>query len=345
MQVHTLPPKKGGRGGPAVQACSCKPNADGRCCLAATCGCSKAALGCSPKCGCRGFVLVCGNKAGPPLDKPAAKQAVEPPAKKAKAAPAPFAGAGHRLADGPFELAAAPDRSRFLAALEASQVPKPAPAPEPAPLPAAAEEDVIVISDDDDDAPAPQPAPQPLSQLAAPRGEVTAALPPKPAPKPPPPKPAPKLPLPKPAASFDPFNPPQYVPAGGFKPGGELRVRETARLTDVDGRPVAVVALLDTGNEGCTLISRAAALRAGLADAAGMPVGLGGGRVEWIEVNGVVAGARERLPMLHIQYELQGKKVRVKAAVTKATLGCDLLLSRHDILLFTADGFTLSAKN
>jgi hypothetical protein len=88
---------------------------------------------------------------------------------------------------------------------------------------------------------AARPAPPPAAAPPPPR----AAPPPRPAA--PPPRPAP----PKPAASYDPFNPPQYVPAGGFaKLGGELRVREAARLQTVDGAWLGgLMACLDTGNE------------------------------------------------------------------------------------------------
>ena len=46
----------------------------------------------------------------------------------------------------------------------------------------------------------------------------------------------------------------------------------------------------------------------------------------------------------HAADEVAGSPLRVTAGVTRATLGCDLLVSRHDILRLQADGFTLSAK-
>ena len=357
MQVHTLPPKGGrGRGGsgPPGQVCSCKPNADGRCCLGA-CGCSKAGTGCSPKCGCRGFKLVCGNKTGVPTDAVAAKPA-EPPAKKPKtAAPPPFAGVGHRLADGPFELAAAPNRSRFLDALEARPAAvgtRPSAtagvASASARVPEPADEEVIIIDDDDDNVAVQLKAPPSSVSRLATTDEATAG---KPVPKPPPPPPKPASKplsslLPKPVPVYDPFNPPQYVPTGGFKPpkGGELRVRELVNLTDASGQTITAAALLDTGNEGCTLITRGAALRSGLGDSAGMPIG--SGRVQWTPpVHGVVAGATECLPMLDISYELKGKTVHVRAAITQAHLGCDMIICRKEILMFQNDGFHLSAHN
>ncbi len=98
------------------------------------------------------------------------------------------------------------------------------------------------------------------------------------------------------------------------------------------------------GAQGCTLLSCSAARRACLVDASGEPVGTFG-RGAHIEVRGVVAGATERVPTLRITYEVAGKAMSVTAGITKAQLGCDLLVSRHDILKFTADGFTLTAKN
>ena len=353
MQVHTLPAKGrrgGGRGaGPPAQSCSCKPNADGRCCLG-NCGCGRAGLGCSPKCGCRGFKLVCGNQAAA-TDQTAPKPSAEPPAKKPKkqdAAPAPFAGVGHRLADGPFELAAAPDRSRFLAALEArpaatahipaatTAVASGAGPRAPVPVPADDDEEVIIIDDEDDEVLAKAPPP-----ARSVRVDSTAAAP-KPKPPPPLPKSAPRL-LPKPVEEYNPFNPPQYMPSGGFK-CGELRVREAVNLTDSSGGIITAAALLDTGNEGMTLIFRGTALRAGLCDAGGMPLGVG--RVQWTPpIRGVVAGATERLLMLDLEYEMKGKTVRTRGAITGTHLGCDLLICRRDILMFQNDGFTLSASN
>ena len=344
MLVHTLPPK-GGRGGgrgagPPAQSCSCKPNADGRCCLG-TCGCGRAGLGCSHRCGCRGFKLVCGNQAAA-LAAP--KPSAEPPAKKPRkdAAPAPSAGVGHRLADGPFELAAAPDRSRFLAALEArptahtpgatTAVASGAGVRAPVPAPADDDEEVIIIDDEDDEVLAKAPPP-----ARSVRVDSTAAAP-KPRPPPPLSKPAPRL-LPKPVEEYNPFNPPQYMPSGGFKPpkGGELCVRETVNLTDASGGIITAAAVLDTGNEGMTLIFRGTALRAGLCDAGGMP--LCSSRVQWTPpIRGVVAGATERLPMLDLEYEMKGKTVRTRGAVTGSHLGCDLLICRRDILMFQNDG-------
>ena len=290
---------------------------------------------------------MCGNRAGPPLPAPAPKPDKEPPAKKAKASEgAPFSGTGRRLADGPFELAAAPSRSAFLDALEAAQ---PAAAPTAAAPAATDVDDVIVISDSEEvlvrrtDAKRHPSAPElsahgagadsgalcaaALAAVAAPAA-ASARAPGADAPTAAAAAAASRAaaaarrPAPKPAAkvvAFDPFNPPQYVPRGGFQLGGELRVRETAQLLDIDGRKMPAAALLDTGNESCTLISRAAALRAGLADRTGMPAGLAGTRVEWQDVHGVVEGARERIPLLRITYEIHGKKLSVKG-VSQAPL-------------------------
>lgn len=118
--------------------------------------------------------------------------------------------------------------------------------------------------------------------------------------------------------SFDPFAPRQYVPAGGFASllrGGELRVNESAELRNIDGGwDSGLVACLDTGNEGCTLLSLGAAVRAGLADpVTGEPVGCFG-RFESVEVRGVVAGASERVPLTQATYRIAGKEMRVRVA-------------------------------
>ena len=349
MQVHTLPPRGGrvrGRGAAgAAQSCGCKPNGDARCCASASCGCTRAGLGCSVACHCRGFARVCAN-ANAPLPQPACKAEADASrdAKRPKPQQAgPFAGAPRRLADvDPEERAAAAgDRDGFLRALEAQRAAAAAPvAPPPAPLPApvaplaraaAAEDaDVIDLCDSDEDAaPAAPPKAAPPPAGASKTAVAPAAAQPRPAPKPP----APRLPLAPAASSYDPINPPQYVPAGGFKSGGELRVRETVRLRDVDGAWLpGLNACLDTGNEararrathcsqegppvfaalrasdalirnalqGCTLISFAAARRALLVDASGVPTA-SFGRVGHIEVRGVVAGATDRVPTMRIE--------------------------------------------
>jgi hypothetical protein len=357
MNVHTLPPR--GRGGaagrqPAVQACSCKPNADGRCCTAKSCGCVRASFGCSPACHCRGFTLVCAN-ANAALDKAAAKPGAakpavgEPQAKKAKGAfGGAFTGAAHKLADNPFEFAAQqqqPDsRAAFLDALERQQrgkdvgvgtvVPT---AARPVPVAAVAAPSIEVVdlcdsSDEEKEAQRPVPAPPPQRQPAPALAAVRQA------PRPVAPKP------PASVAPYDPFNPPQYRPAGGFTSARELHVRETAKLRTVDGSWMSgLKAVLDTGNEGCTLVCVAAARRAGLVDEFGQPVG-SFGKARTIEVHGAVAGAAERIPMMRFEYEIAGKSVSVMGAVTSARLGCDLLISRHDLLQFQSEGYNLSAK-
>lgn len=39
-----------------------------------------------------------------------------------------------------------------------------------------------------------------------------------------------------------------------------------------------------------------------------------------------------------------GKTLRVRGAMTSANLGCDLLISRKEILQFESDGYRLSAR-
>jgi hypothetical protein len=68
-----------------------------------------------------------------------------------------------------------------------------------------------------------------------------------------------------------------------------------------------------------------------------MPLGVG--RVQWTPpIHGAVAGATERLPMLDFEWEMKGKTVRSHGAITTQHLGCDMVISRKDILLFQNDG-------
>lgn len=130
-------------------------------------------------------------------------------------------------------------------------------------------------------------------------------------------KPNPAAANPRSPARYDPFQPRQYVPAGGFSAllrGGELRVNESAELQNVDGGwDRGLTACLDTGNEGCTLLNIGAAARAGLVDpVTGEPVG-SFGRCETVEVRGVVAGASERVPLMSARYRISGKEMRVRS--------------------------------
>ena len=62
-------------------------------------------------------------------------------------------------------------------------------------------------------------------------------------------------------------------------------------------------ACLDTGNGGCTLIVRDLAIRLGLVNGFGNPIG--GGRVRWVDVRGVVAGASEKIPIVSLCYRIK----------------------------------------
>jgi len=89
------------------------------------------------------------------------------------------------------------------------------------------------------------------------------------------------------------------------------------------------------------LITRPLAQRLGILDARGHP---SQARVRWITVNGVVEGASERIPTTAITYRIKGKVVKAVVGVTGARLGCDLLISRREILAFESDGYCLSAR-
>lgn len=104
---------------------------------------------------------------------------------------------------------------------------------------------------------------------------------------------------------------------------------------------VPLTACLDTGNAGCTLIHRDAAIAAGLCDGFGRPTGGARGSVE---VRGVVEGAAERIPRTTIAYRIKGKVMVVEAGITNAAMGCDLLVARSDIAEFERDGYTLTAR-
>ena len=62
----------------------------------------------------------------------------------------------------------------------------------------------------------------------------------------------------------------------------------------------AALTLRCVAAQGCTLLSFAAARRAGLVDANGVPAG-SFGAVRHVEVRGVVAGAAERVPTMRIE--------------------------------------------
>ena len=138
------------------------------------------------------------------------------------------------------------------------------------------------------------------------------------------------------------LDPPRYEPSRE-KNAADLRLSadEPAEVADVCLAWYPCSACLDTGNAGCTLIAQELATRMGLCDGLGAPTG---GFAGYVEVRGVVAGAVERLPKVFVTYRIKGKTMRVWAGVTRARLGCELLVSRNDIVEFERDGYTLSAR-
>ena len=139
------------------------------------------------------------------------------------------------------------------------------------------------------------------------------------------------------------LDPPRYKPPSDGSTAADLRLSadERAEIRDVGLAWYPCSACLDTGNAGCTLIAQELATRMGLCDGFGTPTG---GFAGYVEVRGVVAGAAERLPKVHVTYRIKGKTMRVWAGMTRASLGCDLLVSRDDIVAFERDGFVLSAR-
>ena len=118
---------------------------------------------------------------------------------------------------------------------------------------------------------------------------------------------------------------------------------ETAECLDVTGGWYSARACLDTGNGGGTLVTKNLAIKLGLVDGFGRPVGPG--PVRWQVVRGVVAGASERVPIVSgLTYRIKGKEMCVDAGVTNAELGdCDLLIARAEIMQFESDGYTFTA--
>ena len=130
------------------------------------------------------------------------------------------------------------------------------------------------------------------------------------------------------------LDPPRYEPDPSSAPtAADLRLR-TDEACEVSRRVmgwVPLTACLDTGNAGCTLMHRRAAIRAGLCDGFGRPTGGARGSVE---VRGVVEGAAERIPRTTIAYRIKGKVMVVEAGITTEAMGCDLLVARSDIAEF-----------
>lgn len=136
--------------------------------------------------------------------------------------------------------------------------------------------------------------------------------------------------------------PARYVPAGGENQADlRLQTHEVAQVFDSGLVGHRGAAILDTGNAGCTLITRSFARQLGLVDMHGNPTQA---YSRQIRVQGVVAGAFEMIKTLNISYEIKGKKMHIVAGLTEARLGCDLLISRQDIIQFEADGYRLSAR-
>ncbi|KAK9909778.1 hypothetical protein WJX75_007368 [Coccomyxa subellipsoidea] len=132
-----------------------------------------------------------------------------------------------------------------------------------------------------------------------------------------------------------------YVPDPNAAPDMRLRLWETVQVLDVGLVRHPASALLDSGNAGHTLIKMGLAKQLDLVDQSGWPTQAGG---RTTTVRGVVAGATEKVPLMNLTYELQGKKMHVTVGVTNASLGCDLLISQREISEFISDGFIFDVR-
>ncbi|KAK9844059.1 hypothetical protein WJX81_003138 [Elliptochloris bilobata] len=133
-----------------------------------------------------------------------------------------------------------------------------------------------------------------------------------------------------------------YVPPAGAGADMTLRLKEPAHVMDLGLVPHRGLAVLDSGNAGCTLITAPFAARLGLVDASGWPRQA---HVRTMSVHGVVAGAMEKIPQMTLTYEIKGKKMHITAGVTKARLGCDLLICHKEIAEFISAGFKFDPQH
>lgn len=127
------------------------------------------------------------------------------------------------------------------------------------------------------------------------------------------------------------LDPPRYIPpspsAGSSAMDMRLSTDEIAEVRDVGMSWYPCSACLDTGNGGCTLVAKEVAVRMGLADWFGNPIG---GRTRWVAVRGVVAGASEKIPTVTLAYRIKGEApvtTRILAyARTRSTAHTSIIL-------------------
>ena len=116
-----------------------------------------------------------------------------------------------------------------------------------------------------------------------------------------------------------------YTPSSAAGTDEEICTYETVEAEDykTPNRHYSCKAILDTGNGGCTLITRSLAIRVGIIepgrpsrDKFSTPSLL----PQSVSVRGVVAGASEKLPMCTFAYRLRGSTLRTSAAITTASM-------------------------
>ncbi|DBA74881.1 TPA: hypothetical protein ACH3X2_009213 [Trebouxia sp. C0005] len=106
-----------------------------------------------------------------------------------------------------------------------------------------------------------------------------------------------------PQEGYDFWHPPQYQPAESSQADLQLSPWETATVFDSGLQPHPGRAHLDTGNSSCTLITSRFAKQLGLVNFDCRPTQAYSGT---IRVSGIVHGMHIDLPIINIQYEIQG---------------------------------------
>ena len=134
-------------------------------------------------------------------------------------------------------------------------------------------------------------------------------------------------------------SPPRYLPPPDTT-DKVLSIRESADVRDGSYSWQGASALLDTGNQHCTVVDAAYAARHGLYTAE--HDSHFGQAERWTTLRGVVPGATSRVPVITVQLRIRGQVITVPCAIS--ALGSEDLLVGVDVLsqLFAA-GFRIES--